>query len=221
MRTLASVPIIVAVLFQPTTTSSQNQPLKFEVTSVKPNTVGRGGYGDMPPSGRVNMVSLTFKMLMSAAYRVQDYQIIGGPAWLAVDRFDVQASPPSDFRPQPPARCFANCPLTPVQIMMQGLLADRFQLKIHRETRELPVYELTVAKNGFKVKEVPEPSATGPDSGPPPLPPPPPPGTAPPTTVAGLPTPPPGVAMIFPVGFAASGVEFSALVGTRLMVAPA
>jgi uncharacterized protein (TIGR03435 family) len=168
----------------------------------------------MPPSGRVNVVGMTLRMLMRAVYGVQDYQIIGGPAWLAVDRFDVQASPPPDFQPQRVAPCFADCPPTPVQIMMQGLLADRFQLKVHRETRELPAYDLTIAKAGFKLKELPEPSPTGPGSGPPPLPPPPPPGTAPPTTVAALPTPPPGVGMIFPFGFALSGVEFHVLVGT-------
>jgi len=213
MRHLVSVLMIVGVLSKPITTSAQNEPLKFEVTSVKPNTTARGGTGDMPPNGRVNFVGVTFRMLMRTSYGVQDYQIIGGPAWLAVDRFDVQAGPPSSYQPQRLTRCFdANCPLTPVQIMMQGLLADRFALKVHRETRELPVYDLTIAKNGFKLKEVPEPSPAGPDSSPPPLPPPPPLGTAPPTTASAMPTPPPGIAMIFPMGFAASGLEFRGLV---------
>jgi len=215
MRHLVRVLMIVSVLSKPITASAQNQTLKFEVTSVKPNTTGRGGIGDMPPTGRVNFVSMTFRMLMSTSYGVQDYQIIGGPAWLAVDRFDVQASPPSSYQPQRLTPCFdENCPPTPVQIMMQGLLADRFALNVHRETRELPVYDLTIAKNGFKLKEVPEPSRAGPDSSPPPLPPPPPPGTAPPTTAAAMPTPPPGIAMIFPMGFAASGLEFRGLVRT-------
>jgi uncharacterized protein (TIGR03435 family) len=213
MRHLVNGLIIVGILSQPIATSAQNQPLKFEVTSVKPNMTGQGGFGDMPPTGRVNFVSMTFKALMRISYGVQDYKIIGGPAWLDVDRFDVQANPPADFRPQP-VRCFADCPPTPVQIMMQGLLADRFQLAVHRETRQLPVYELTIGKRGFKLREVPEPSPTGPDSGPPPLPPPPPPGTAPPTTVAALPTPPPGIFMGFPFGFTAAGLEFHALVGT-------
>jgi uncharacterized protein (TIGR03435 family) len=168
----------------------------------------------MRPTGRVNIVGWTLQTLIRASFAVQDYQIIGAPAWLDVDRFDVQASPPAGYQPQLVTRCFANCPATPVQTMMQGLLADRFQLKIHRETRELPVYELTTTKNGFKLKEVPEPSPAGPASGPPPLPPPPRPGTAPPTTAAALPTPPPGIGMVFPFGFALSGVEFHALLGT-------
>jgi uncharacterized protein (TIGR03435 family) len=95
--------------------------------------------------------------------------------------------------------------------MMQGLLTDRFQLKVHRETKELPVYEMTIAKNGFKLKEVaPRQPEAGPGS-PPPLPPPPPPGTAPPTNAAALPTPPPGVTMGFPFGFTASSVQFGVL----------
>jgi hypothetical protein len=113
MRQLASVLIIVGVLSQPIAASAQNQPLRFEVTSVKPNSTGRGGIGNMPPSGRVNFEGWTFKMLMKAAYRVQDYQIIGGPAWLAVDRFDVQACPPADFQPQRSRSCFADCMPTP------------------------------------------------------------------------------------------------------------
>jgi uncharacterized protein (TIGR03435 family) len=197
-----------------TTAASQTagQKPQFEVTSVKPNTTERSGFGDMPPTGRVNIVGMTFRTLLRMSYGVEDYQIIGGPAWLAVDRFDVQASPPAEYRPQPVARCVVNCPPTPVQIMMQGLLADRFQLKLHRETRELPVYVLTIAKNGLKLKEVLAPPPTHPGSGPPPLPPPPPPGTTPPTTAAALPTPPPGIAMSFPFGVTASGVELRALV---------
>jgi uncharacterized protein (TIGR03435 family) len=212
MRQPVSLLILAVVLFQAITTSAQNQALKFEVTSVKPNMTGRGGLEDVPPTGRVSFTGVTFRTLMNAAYRVQAFQIIGGPAWLAVDRFDVQASPPPDFHPEPVKPCFvALCPETPVQTMMKGLLADRFQLKVHRETRELPVYDLMIAKNGSKLKEVSEPSQAGPGSGPPPLPPPPPPGTAPPTTAAALPSPPPGVTMGFPFAFAASGIKLRAL----------
>src|SRR5262249_27453806 len=113
---------------------------------------------------------------------------------------------------QPFAPCFASdCSPTPVQIMMQGLLADRFQLKVHRETRELAGYELTIAKGGFKLKQVPEATAPGPESAPPRLPPPPPSGTAPPATAAALPTPPRGVVMGFPFGLAASAVQLGTL----------
>jgi uncharacterized protein (TIGR03435 family) len=78
--------------------------------------------------------------------------------------------------------------------MMQGLLADRFKLKVHREMREIAVYELTIAKSGFKLKEA-APQQPQAEPGSPPLRPPPPPGTPPPTNAAALPTPPPGVMM--------------------------
>jgi uncharacterized protein (TIGR03435 family) len=160
----------------------------------------------------VNITSATLRTLLSSAYRVQDFQIIGGPDWINVDRFDVQARPSEDYQPQPVVPCIrADCPPTPVQLMMQGLLEHRFRLKTHRETRELPVYELTIGKNGFKLKEVSAPSPPAPGDAPPKLPPPPPPGTAPPTNPAALPTPPPGVTMGFRFGFAASGVQFAVL----------
>jgi uncharacterized protein (TIGR03435 family) len=214
LRILFGMALMMAAL-APVEAQTAGQTPRFEVTSVKPNTAVRGGFMEIPPTGRVNLVRVTFRTLMLISYGIQDYEIIGGPAWLSVDRFDVQASPPADYQPQPVKPCFAaHCPPTPVQLMMQGLLADRFGLKVHRETRELPVYDMTITKNGFKLKEVPEPSLDGPGSDPHPLPPPPPPGTAPPTTTAALPTPPPGIGMIFPFGFAISGVEFQALVGT-------
>lgn len=202
----------MALTVMPVLSQTPASKPQFEVASVKPNPSGRGGLMEVPPTGRVNIDSATFKTLMQWAFRVQDYQIIGGPAWLAVDRFDLLASPPADFKPQPVVPCFAaDCPPTPVQLMMQGLLADRFQLKVHRETRELPVYEMTIAKSGFKLKEA---APLQPQAGPgmpPPMPPPPPPGTPPPTSTSALPTPPPGVTMGFPFGFTASSVQFGVL----------
>jgi len=186
-------------------------PPRFEVASVKPVAFGPTRI-EMPPTGRVNFTNASVKTLVRTAYRLENYQIIGGPDWLDVDRFDVQARPAEDYQPPKLAPCIgADCPLTPVQLMMQGLLADRFQLKMHREMREMPVYELTIGKNGFKLKEVPEPAPREPGAPFPPPPPPPPPGTPPPTTAGALPTAPPGVMMGFPFGFSASAVAFAVL----------
>jgi uncharacterized protein (TIGR03435 family) len=192
------------------------QAPQFEVVSIKPRSGVPGpSLIEMPPTGRVNLVNVTLRTLLRSAYRLQDYQIVGGPDWLNGDRFDIQAKPSADYQPQPPSRCFGpDCPLTPVQFMLQGLLADRFQLKVHFEKRELPVYDLTTARSGFKLKPVVEPLPREPGAALPPPPPPPPPGTAPPTTAAALPTPPPGIMMGFPFGFAASGIEFSGLRNT-------
>jgi uncharacterized protein (TIGR03435 family) len=204
--------LMLAIVVSPVASQTPAQKLQFEVASIKPNATGRGTLMEMPPNGRVNISSATFKTLMKIAYRIEDYQIIGGPDWIAVDRFDVQARPAEDYQPPQFVPCFAvNCPPTPVQIMMQGLLEDRFRLKAHREMKELPVYELTIGKNGFKLKEVSPPSDSPDPRRMPPLPPPPPPGTPPPTVASALPTPPPGVTMGFPFGFAASGVALGAL----------
>src|SRR5262245_44532990 len=189
------------------------QAPQFEVVSIKPRSGVPGpSMIEMPPTGRVNLVNVTLRTLLRLAYRLQDYQIVGGPDWSNRDRFDIQAKPSADYQQQPPTRCFGpDCPLNPVDFMLQGLLADRFQLKVHFEKRELPVYDLTITRGGFKLKPVAEPLPREPGAAFPPPPPPPPPGTAPPTSAAALPTPPPGIMMGFPFGFAGSGIEFSGL----------
>jgi uncharacterized protein (TIGR03435 family) len=192
-------------------------PPQFEVASIKPNTDGPGlTMIQLPANGRARAVNVDLRGLVRASFRLQDYQIIGGPDWINKDRFDIQARPAADFPAEPAGLpCVGvDCPMTPVQLMMQALLADRFQLKTHRETRELPLYELTIAKNGFKLKEVAPPPPRAPGDPLPPPPPPPPPGTAPPTTAAALPTPPPGALMNFGVGFAGTAVSFASLAPT-------
>ena len=104
------------------------QTPQFEVASVKPVAFGPPRI-EMPPTGRVNFTSASLKTLVRTAYRLENYQIIGGPDWLDVDRFDVQARPPENYQPPKSTPCIgADCPLTPVQLMMKGLLADRFQV---------------------------------------------------------------------------------------------
>ncbi len=187
---------------------------QFEVVSIKPNTNGPGpSIINMPPTGRANLTNVTVRMMLRTAYRYQDYQIIGGPGWVNTDQFDIQARPAPDYQPETYAPCFgADCPFSKVQIMMQGLLADRFQLKTHRETRELLVYELTIGKSGFKLKEVAAPPQRGAGTPPPPPPPPPAPGTPPPNDPSKLPIAPPGAMMNFPFGLSASAVQFGVLV---------
>jgi uncharacterized protein (TIGR03435 family) len=100
---------------------------------------GCGGPGTGSPE-RITFTYVSLKHLIEAAYDVRSYQI-EAPAWLESARFDVVANvPPGATRDQ------AN-------LMLQNLLADRFQLKLHRSTRELPVYALVVAKNDPKLKE--------------------------------------------------------------------
>jgi uncharacterized protein (TIGR03435 family) len=118
-------------------------PPAFEVATVKPSPPRGSPTGIAMrtyPGGRVRITGYRLKMLIHDAYSVEDYQIIGGPAWSDLDRFDVEAKAPAPSSP------------SQIRLMLQQLLAERFQLHLHRETRREAVYTLVVAKGGPKLK---------------------------------------------------------------------
>jgi uncharacterized protein (TIGR03435 family) len=133
---------IVAVLSITVPIIGQVKP-QFDVVSVKANNSGTGfvRIGGQPAAGRFVATNATVEMLVTWAYRIQNYAISGGPGWMVTDRFDIEA------------RADAGA-LTPDQMaqMVQSLLADRFFLKTHRATTEGSVYVLVVGKNGVKMK---------------------------------------------------------------------
>jgi len=113
---------------------------------------------------------MPLKTLIAEAYHVKTFEVYGGPGWIGSDAYDIRAKPTVD--PQPGAtskEAYAN-----VQLMLQTLLEDRYDLKVHRETKELPVYALVVAKGGLKLTPS---DCVKPDSS---SPPPPAPGQSPP-----------------------------------------
>ena len=133
----------------------------FEVASIKPNNSGDNRVMTRSVgNGRFSAAGVTVKMLIGLAYRVRDFQILGGPNWINTDRFDIEAK----------AETGASLQRRQMGLMMQSLLADRFQLKVHAETKELPVYELVVAKDGAKLQAAPEPERPGPRAAPRPQP---------------------------------------------------
>lgn len=95
------------------------------------------------PGGRFNASNLTAKQLIEQAYGVRDFQLSGAPGWADSEHYDIEAKADTEG------------PLTreQIKVMVQALLADRFQLKIHKESKELPMYALVVGKNGPKLKE--------------------------------------------------------------------
>ena len=114
----------------------------FDVVSIKP-TPGQprnSGFRRASP-GNLNATNVTVKMLIEFAYDVRDDQISGGPGWLDSDRYEVVAKPPE-------ASAAENSKL--LKVRTQNLLADRFHVALRRETREMPVLALLVAKNGPK-----------------------------------------------------------------------
>jgi len=116
---------------------------KFEVASVRENTNDDGKVMiGIQPGGRYNTVNVPLWELIRQAYAVQRTQLVGAPEWTETARYDIVAKAESDIQGTPP-----GSPAGPLNFMMQDLLEDRFKLRTHRETRELPIYALTFARS--------------------------------------------------------------------------
>jgi uncharacterized protein (TIGR03435 family) len=121
----------------------------FEAASVKPNKSGPGPIGiGFAPGGRFRATNVTLRMLIGAAYGapqiLPDFQILGGPKWLESERFDIVAKADGDPKPGP------NGPPPEMFLMLRSLLAERFQLTVHSETKEMPIYALVLSKGDGK-----------------------------------------------------------------------
>src|SRR5579859_3297163 len=111
------------------TCAARSQPRQFEVAAIKPNQSGAdsGTSFNLFEGGRLKITNEPAKLLIRLAYRLQNAQIVSGPPWLETDRFDIDAKTGSTERIKPDQ----------VSPLMRNLLADRFNLKSHRDTREL------------------------------------------------------------------------------------
>jgi uncharacterized protein (TIGR03435 family) len=121
----------------------------FEVASVRQNKSGdRGGMFRNQPGGRFNVTNVPLKQIVQLAYAVQPFQLTGGPDWLESDRWDIVAkAEDGNVAPLGPPGTGPS----PLALMLQSLLADRFKLKVHRETREMPIYALVLARSDGKL----------------------------------------------------------------------
>jgi uncharacterized protein (TIGR03435 family) len=131
----------------------------FEVATVKPTGPDpRGRWIRMQSANRFEARNHALRTLIAAADDLSPQAISGGPPWVDSDHWDILAKTPGDVRPNLPEQ----------MLMLRQLLNDRFKLVLRQVPKELPVYALTVAKGGAKLKE----STTSPDAspeGPPPL----------------------------------------------------
>jgi bla regulator protein blaR1 len=136
----------------PETNNAAANTYSYDVASIKPNKSG----GDMVrmmvrPDGLTAM-GATLQMLIQNAYEIQDFQIEGGPKWVSSDRYDIEAKMDSSeiekFQTLGPDQRVLES-----NRMLQALLANRFRLVVHRETKELPGYALVIAKNGPKLHD--------------------------------------------------------------------
>jgi uncharacterized protein (TIGR03435 family) len=118
--------------------------LEFEVASVKPapplDTSKTVVLGRQIDRAQVRFTQASLRDLIRIAWAVRDYQI-EAPSWLTSARFNVSAKLPE------------GCTQEQVPEMLRALLADRFALKVHRSSKDLPVYALVVRGGGLKIKE--------------------------------------------------------------------
>ncbi|HET8546394.1 MAG TPA: TIGR03435 family protein [Bryobacteraceae bacterium] len=137
---------VVAVFGQ-----TADEPPRYNVAIVKPATDSnaRRRSVNIPP-GPWGVNGITLKELVMAAHRVPEFLVTGGPAWASTERWDfrLEFEPAGDW-----ARQFG-------QILMKAL-EDRFQLKSHREKIVMPVYELTLAGTGLRLRPDPHLDARG------------------------------------------------------------
>jgi uncharacterized protein (TIGR03435 family) len=116
-------------------------PPAFDVASIKPTTAEPGsGSGINTDTGRIAGRNVTLKRCIRGAYNIPEAQIFGGPKWVDDERYDIDAKAPD--------RAGGN----ELMAMLQQLLAERFKLVIHRETRPLAGYALVVGKKGIAAK---------------------------------------------------------------------
>ena len=130
------------------------QKPSFEVASVKPNRSAneRGGEGWFP--NRYSATNVRLRTLIHAAYGIpnpygQRHYLVGGPDWLDSEHFDVEGKAEEDALPP---NLSDKDRIDQLRLMLQTLLEDRFQLRVHREIREVFVYEMVAARNGPKLK---------------------------------------------------------------------
>jgi uncharacterized protein (TIGR03435 family) len=125
---------------------------EFDVASVRPNVADdRIVMIDVGPGGRFTARGYTLVLLMQHAYAVMDWNVTGGPDWIRIDRFDVSAK----------ADVSGNLTEHQLQPMLQGLLAERFKLKVHDAPKQISGYALVIAKGGPRIKAAADPPADG------------------------------------------------------------
>jgi uncharacterized protein (TIGR03435 family) len=136
-RPLIGSAIILAALVAALGAQDPSAPIPY-VASVKRNTTGTGGVIRIRP-GNISVTGMPIRILIRQAYgQLQDFQLVGGPGWINSDRFDIEA------RVEDPAA--ASGPQF-VPTVLRQLLEERFKLKAHKETRELAIFALMLARS--------------------------------------------------------------------------
>jgi len=139
VRAIAGLAVCVSGAIYGQSTVAQ----QFEVASVKPSSAdSNSASGIKTGHGRIDAHNVTLQRCIMGAYGVGPHQISGGPDWLDSDRFEISA------KAERPVNDDAV-----LMVMLQGLLAERFKLVFHRETKTISTFVLEVAKNGPKLEK--------------------------------------------------------------------
>lgn len=133
--------LLVAICFLEVCAAAQpaSGRLEFEVATVKPSNADENSSGWTTAKVSTRMRNFTLRRLILTAYQMTDAQVSGGPKWMGSDRYDIDAKPPEA----------ADTPQ--LLDMLKTLLAERFQLKLHSEKKDISGYALVVAKGGLKI----------------------------------------------------------------------
>ena len=136
--------LTTSVFAQGPRSAEPQQSLTFDVVAIHPSRPGvtSGMVKPLPNGAGYTVQNMTAKIMMSVMYRIPERQIEGGPGWFGADRFDIEARADR-----------GGYSIDELHAMFKNLLKDRFGLKIHVDTREGPVYILTVDKGGSKMKD--------------------------------------------------------------------
>jgi len=125
--------------------------LTFDVASIKPYHGEGNLFRIRAERGMFAAESATVKFLVQFAYRVNDTQILGAPAWINSEHYEIEAKR-DESSADGQRKLGEDEDAQRLRLMLQSLLADRFKLAVHRETKDLPIYVLTVAKSGSKLR---------------------------------------------------------------------
>jgi uncharacterized protein (TIGR03435 family) len=137
---------LLAILVGASSMPAQQKPprLTFDVASIHPASPDAGCdrmVKPLPGGTGYTVQNIPTKLLMALMYKVPARQITGGPEWLTTENYNIEARTDGSYN------------LDDLHTMFQNLLADRFNLKFHKETREGPVYVLSIDPAGLRMKE--------------------------------------------------------------------
>ncbi|MGH9240994.1 MAG: TIGR03435 family protein [Vicinamibacterales bacterium] len=137
---MSSKPCIAVLAGLLAAASVHTQNVAFDVASIRPSTRGTSPGLLAAENGTLRVTGYPLRSLVQFGWNLRDFQVVGGPAWASSEGFEVAAKGDSSATD------------AQLRLMVQALLTERFQLKVHSEERQLPIYALVIGKDGHKLR---------------------------------------------------------------------